>query len=139
LHGLLTELLKQLKTFKNLKKMGRYYNGDIEGKFWFAVQSSNSADRFGVTGNEPAYLDYWFDEDNLEDVEIEIKNIEKSLGNKIKIIEDFFKENDSYNDEKLKKADITEDELSEYADLELGIKIRDHIKDFGQCSFQAEC
>jgi hypothetical protein len=119
--------------------MGRYYNGDIEGKFWFAVQSSNSADRFGVTGNEPAYLDYWFDEDNLEDVEIEIKNIEKSLGNKIKIIEDFFKENDSYNDEKLKKADITEDELSEYADLELGIKIRDHIKDFGQCSFQAEC
>ena len=57
---------------------------------------------------------------------------------KIKIIEDFFKENDSYNDEKLKKADITEDELSEYADLELGIKIRDHIKDFGQCSFQAE-
>ena len=27
--------------------MGRYYSGDIEGKFWFAVQSSNAADRFG--------------------------------------------------------------------------------------------
>ena len=24
--------------------MGRYYHGDIEGKFWFAVQSSNDAD-----------------------------------------------------------------------------------------------
>lgn len=24
--------------------MGRYYNGDIEGKFWFGVQSSNDAD-----------------------------------------------------------------------------------------------
>ena len=24
--------------------MGRYYQGDIEGKFWFAVQSSNDAD-----------------------------------------------------------------------------------------------
>jgi len=28
--------------------MGRYYNGDIEGKFWFAVQSSDDADFFGV-------------------------------------------------------------------------------------------
>ena len=23
--------------------MGRYYHGDIEGKFWFAVQSSQDA------------------------------------------------------------------------------------------------
>ena len=30
--------------------MGRYYTGDIEGKFWFGIQSSNSADRFGVIG-----------------------------------------------------------------------------------------
>ena len=118
--------------------MGRYYTGDIEGKFWFALQSSNAADRFGVIGSDPNYLDYWFDEDNLEDVETEIKSIEESLGNKIKIIEDFFKENDSYNDEKLKKADIAKDELRDYADLGLGIKIRDHIKEFGQCSFQAE-
>ena len=123
----------------NFKKMGRYYNGDIEGKFWFGIQSSNSADRFGVTGNEPAYLDYWFDESNLEDVDAEIKSIEKSLGDKIQIIKDFFKENNGYNDEKLKKADITEDELSEYADLKLGIQIRDCIKESGQCSFQAEC
>ena len=28
--------------------MGRYYNGDIEGKFWVAVQPSNAADQFGV-------------------------------------------------------------------------------------------
>jgi hypothetical protein len=27
--------------------MGREYFGDIEGKFWFAVQSSNDADYFG--------------------------------------------------------------------------------------------
>ena len=119
--------------------MGRYYNGDIEGKFWFAVQSSNSADRFGVTGNEPAYLDYWFDEDNLEDVETEIKNIEKSLGNKIKIIEDFFKENNGYTDAMLNQVKISVKELSEYADLKLGIQIRDCIKESGQCSFQAEC
>ena len=32
--------------------MGRYYNGDIEGKFMFAVQSSTSADRFGCAGKQ---------------------------------------------------------------------------------------
>ena len=31
--------------------MGRYYEGDINGKFMFGVQASNAADRFGVEGN----------------------------------------------------------------------------------------
>jgi hypothetical protein len=118
--------------------MGRYYTGDIEGKFWFALQSSNAADRFGVIGSDPNYLKYWFDESNLEEVEAEINNIQDSLGDKLKIIEDFFEKNNGYTNEMLKEADITEEELSEYADLKLGIKIRDHIRDFGQCSFQAE-
>jgi hypothetical protein len=30
--------------------MGRYYFGDIEGKFWFGIQDSNDADFFGVEG-----------------------------------------------------------------------------------------
>ena len=30
--------------------MGRYYSGDIEGKFWFAVQDSDDADHFGIEG-----------------------------------------------------------------------------------------
>ena len=33
--------------------MGRYYYGDIQGKFWFGVQSSDDASYFGV---EPEYL-----------------------------------------------------------------------------------
>jgi hypothetical protein len=40
--------------------MGRYYNGDIEGKFWVAVQSSNAADQFGVEGTAPEQLEYGF-------------------------------------------------------------------------------
>jgi hypothetical protein len=28
--------------------MGRFYSGDIQGKFWFAVQDSDDADFFGV-------------------------------------------------------------------------------------------
>ena len=118
--------------------MGRYYTGDIEGKFWFAVQSSNAASRFGGEESEPAYLEYWFDESHFEQVEAEIKNIKESLGDKLKIIEDFFEKNNGYTDVMLNQVKITREELSEYADLELGIKIRDHIRDFGQCSFQAE-
>ena len=36
--------------------MGRYYDGDISGKFWFAVQSSNAPARFGGNEFEPNYI-----------------------------------------------------------------------------------
>ena len=50
--------------------MGRYYSGDIEGKFWFGVQSSNAADRFGAEGFRPEELCYYFDKDeHLEGVQ----------------------------------------------------------------------
>jgi hypothetical protein len=119
--------------------MGRYYSGDIDGKFWFAVQSSDCADRFGVTGESPNVLNYFFSEDDLEGVEAEIENIEEALGDKVRIIDEFFASRDSYNDKMLEEAGITSEELSEYADLELGKKIRDCIKENGECSFEAEC
>ena len=118
--------------------MGRYYNGQIEGKFWFALQSSDCADRFGVSGTTPEVLNYYFEESDLEGVEEEIARIEESLGDKIKIIEDFFKDNNGYNDGMLAKAGITNHELSEYADLGMGKQIRDCIKENGECSFEAE-
>ena len=119
--------------------MGRYYNGQIEGKFWFALQSSDCADRFGVSGFQPEVLHYYYSEDDLEGVEEEIKNIEESLGDKLKIIEDFFETRGGYNDDDLEKAGITKHELSEYADLGLGKEIRDCIIENGECSFEAEC
>lgn len=119
--------------------MGRYYSGDIEGKFWFGVQSSNAASRFGGTESQPQFIEYYFDkEDDLESVEKEIKNIEESLGNQLQVIKKFFAEKQSYNDEQLTEAGISEEDLSEYADLELGIQIRDCIKLKGYCSFNAE-
>jgi hypothetical protein len=30
--------------------MGRYYTGDISGKFWFSIQNSDDADHFGCKG-----------------------------------------------------------------------------------------
>jgi hypothetical protein len=119
--------------------MGRYFSGDINGKFWFGTQSSDAADRFGVTGYKPEYLEYYFDKDeHLEGVEKEIKNIEEGLGEKLAVIQEFFKGKLSYSSSDLHEAGITDDELSEYADLELGIQIRDCLVESGYCSFEAE-
>lgn len=119
--------------------MGRYYSGDINGKFWFAVQSSNAASRFGGTESEPQFIEYYFDkEDDLESVEAEIKDIETTLGDKLKVIEDFFSKYNTYNDGMLEEIGISRNDLSDYADLKLGIQIRDCIKDKGYCSFNAE-
>jgi hypothetical protein len=128
--------------------MGRYYNGDIDGKFWFAVQSSDASERFGGQGSQPEYTDYYFGEDDLDDVEKEIEVIEDALGEYKEIFDDFFKKNEGYNDEMLqnyfqergKMLTLPEisAELSEYADLGMGIKIRDCIKEQGSCNFQAE-
>ena len=118
--------------------MGRYYSGDIEGKFWFALQSSDAASRFGGQQFEPSYINYYFDEEHLKDVETEIKAIEDSLGEKKQILDDFFDKKTGYTDKDIADLGITKTELNEYADLGLGIKIRDCIIASGTCSFEAE-
>lgn len=118
--------------------MGRYYSGDIEGKFWFAVQSSDCADRFGSIGYEPSYIEYYFDTEHLSGVKEEIQNIEENLGDKKQKLDDFFAKRDSYTDSMLEESGITKHDLSDYADLLMGYKIRDCIEDTGACSFTAE-
>ena len=118
--------------------MGRYYNGDIEGKFWFGVQSSNSADRFGVTGHVPEYIEYQFNEDDKDSVQLELKKIEKSLGDQLQIIEEFFMKNDTYTNDMLIGSGINVSKLSDYADYILGKKILDCLNNNGNCEFTAE-
>lgn len=123
--------------------MGRYITGDIETKLWFAVQPSDAADRFGVTGYQPETLEYWFRKEDLESVEDEINSIIESLGKYKDLFDKFFNENNLYSTERLSDhLQVDEKEtkklLKEYADLELGIKIRDCIKENGECSFSAE-
>jgi hypothetical protein len=118
--------------------MGRYYSGDIEGKFWFGLQPSDAPSRFGGTEQEPSYITYDFQEDNLEEIEEEIKNIQENLVEKIGIIDKFFEDNNSYNDTMLQEINITNDELREYADLKLGIQIRDCVKEQGYYTIDCE-
>ena len=48
--------------------MGRHYTGDIEGRFAFAIQSSDDANFFGVTGTQPELLAYYFEKEDLPKV-----------------------------------------------------------------------
>jgi hypothetical protein len=115
--------------------MGRYYTGDIEGKFLFAMQPSDAADRFGVSGNQ-ANLFYCFGEENLTEVEEELRNIAKSLGDKFSIVLRLL--NHGFCDDDLKRLGVSEDDIREIADFDLGLKIRRCIKLNGYCQFEAE-
>ena len=139
--------------------MGRHYDGDISGKFWFGVQSSDAADRFGVYGEvdedmeelygeECAPLCYYFKEEHLPKVIEKIEEIEKFMGNKKTILDKFFDEKDSYNYEILVEyfanegIEFDEDDvryvLSDYADLKLGYEIKECIEKNGSCGFEAD-
>lgn len=114
--------------------MGRYYSGDINGKFMFATQSSTSADRFGSMYMVPEYVDYYFDEDNLETINEQLD----ILRPKYEKVSKFFEERTSYNDDDLKENNITKDDFSDYADYVLGEKILNCVLENGECNFMAE-
>jgi hypothetical protein len=56
----------------------------------------------------------------------------------VKKLDKFFNQQGWYSQDDLKKNNITEEELSEYADLGLGKDIEKSIVDNGQCWFEAE-
>ena len=124
--------------------MGRYYQGDIEGKFWFGVQSSDDASFFGSEPHEPNYINYHFDRDeHLDLVKKGVKECIKMLGKNKKILDKFFKDNNGYNDDMImNQTNIPMRKiphlLSWYARLDLGNKILNHLKENKDCFFEAE-
>ena len=119
--------------------MGRYYDGDIQGKFWFGIQESNAADRFGVKGTEPNYIEYYFDEKNLDDIKKGIAQIKNNLRGYRKKIDKFWTLTHEQLAEKL-GVDLEKGRylLGEYADLILGQKILKCVEKNGYCEFRAE-
>lgn len=122
--------------------MGRYYQGDIKGKFWFAIQSSSDADHFGDEGS-PMELHYNFEKDHLKDIKKGIKECIKGLGKWKDKLDTFFINNEGYNDEmlwdqiKLNKVNKVKI-LKLYARLGLGNEIKECVEKKGSCSFSAE-
>lgn len=123
--------------------MGRYISGDLEGKCWFGIQPSDFADRFGSTGCQPSYLEYWYSEEHLPQIEEELQKIKAYLGKNLKKLDDFFDSRLGYTDEELQKAlGMNENDsrkvLNEYADYKFGIRLRDYVKEHGECQFEVE-
>lgn len=104
--------------------MGRYYNGDVNGKFMFAVQSSDAHKRFGAEEQERAYIDYEISRDKYDDIVKELDSIDKDS---IERVNKMFKENAGYNDEIQKEYNVTRHDLSEYADYRIGKQVKDYF------------
>ena len=138
--------------------MGRYYSGDIEGKFWFGVQSSNDAIHFGGTftyiyeegepldedcEGEAIEMHFHFGKEDVNSIKEGIEECVEKLGNHLEGLENFFAEAQSYNDEMLAKhlgvSVVTVQELLRYyARLQLGLKIENCVGENGECNFEAE-
>jgi hypothetical protein len=119
--------------------MGRYYSGDIEGKFWFGVQNSTvGEDRFGCIESNPGYIDYYADEEQLPQINEELKYIEDKMGDQLAKYKELFSKVSGYNNQTLLDVGLDPALLGEYADYTFGVKLRDCITEHGSCSFTAE-
>ena len=130
--------------------MGRYYEGDIEGKFLFGVQSSDDGEFFGAKENT-GYIQYTVDNEDKEQVTEGIETCLEKLGDWNMGLIEFFESRDTYNEHKIitffaeeKNINATEAEtrlmLGWFARLEMGRKIESFFKENpdSDCSFEAE-
>ena len=110
--------------------MGRYYSGDIEGKFMFGVQPSYAPERFYAVdlGGDGLYgvTEYVVGYKYRHNVKKEVEAIDKGS---LERVNKMFNENDMYNDNTMKVYGVTENDLSEYADHGLGMQILEHFKE----------
>ena len=133
--------------------MGRYYNGDIEGKFWFGVQSSDDASFFGGSECEPSYIEYFFDTDDIPDIKDGIAKCTQYLDGDDKKLNSFFTKHQEYTEKHLVELlgiqagtegaqEHPRHSLNEilkwYARLTLGLKILACVEKKGSCSFNAD-
>lgn len=123
--------------------MGRYYHGDVEGKFWFAIQSSDDPEFFGAERTDPSYIDYYLGD--IKPVKKGLEACRKALGDYFEKIDKFFDENPSYTNERLEKyLDINDPNLTVhllvwYARYVLGKKIYDFMKEQEKAGEDISC
>jgi hypothetical protein len=126
--------------------MGRFYCGDIEGKFWFGVQSSGDGDFFGLAGKyKPRYgeLEYSYKSKHLFLIKYNLNICSLKLGKYDEKIKAFFVGCEGYTDKQLSqylKVSLakTKTLLEWYARQELGQKILKSVEEKGRCYFSAE-
>ena len=119
--------------------MGRYYNGDVDGKFMFAVQSSDAHERFGAIEEEKDYIPYVVYRDRYAEICAELESIKKK--GHIDKVEKMFNKETGWNSKIQEKYSVKDEDLSEYADYQIGIQLKkffDDNPDLDECRFDAE-
>ena len=102
--------------------MGRYYYGDIQGKFMFAVQSSNAGERFGAQ-EEEAMVPYFVNRKFYDHIVEELEAIEQS--GCVDRVNKMFASEMGYDDDTLKEYGVSKDDLKEFADYRLGMNMKE--------------
>lgn len=102
--------------------MGRYYYGDIQGKFMFAVQPSDAGERFGAQ-EEESMTPYFVSRKFYDHIVEELEAIEKS--GCLDRVNKMFDNEMGYNDETQKAYGVSNDDLREFADYRLGMNMKE--------------
>ena len=140
--------------------MGRHYDGDIEGKFWFAVQSSDDGEYFGAiditeentdSDYHNGFVDYVIYFSDIDRVKAGIDLCKRQLRGNYSILNEFFLSNKGYNDEmiiehyqKTRGIHINEgflrEQLTIFARLDFGTQILLYFNENPgeDCHFTAE-
>jgi hypothetical protein len=140
--------------------MGRHYDGDIEGKFWFAVQSSDDGEYFGAiditeentdSDYHDGFVDYVIYFSDIDRVKAGIDLCKRQLRGNYLILNEFFLSNKGYNDEmiiehyqKTRGIHINEgflrEQLTIFARLDFGTQILLYFNENPgeDCHFTAE-
>ena len=123
--------------------MGRYYHGDIEGKFWFGIQPSDDPAFFGAEEEPRDYISFYTED--LEKIAAGIDTCKNKLGKYYNEVDKFYSIiiNDPKHAQTLQEwLDIDEGTahylMEWYARLELGRKMYKQVKENGSCSIEAE-
>jgi len=110
--------------------MGRYYSGDIDGKFMFGIQPSDAPERFHAVdlGNSGIYgeTEYYIGYDYRHKVKKEVESIDKGS---LERVNKMYNENDMFTEDTMKIYGVTTNDLREYADHRLGMQILEHFKE----------
>tara|TARA_Y100000289_G_scaffold12218_1_gene11326 strand:- start:1181 stop:1588 length:408 start_codon:yes stop_codon:yes gene_type:complete len=131
--------VKNSKAIK-LEIMGRYYTGDIKGKFMFAVQDSDAGERFGAHEFESNVIHYCIQRESYDDIVKELKSIEDTGA--VEKVQKMFEGRLGWNDEIAEKYGVSRKNLEDYADYEMGMKIKQWFDDNPKenyLHFEAEC
>jgi len=140
--------------------MGRHYDGDISGKFWFAVQSSDDGEYFGAlditeentdSDYHEGFVDYVIYFSDIDKVKAGIDLCKRQLRGNYVILNEFFSSSSGYNDEmiiehykKTRGIHINEgflrEQLTIFARLDFGTQILLYFNENPgeDCHFTAE-